>query len=264
MGASTLPQVAQVFFFNFVCRGTISCLLFAALPFLADALHRVSPKCPARSSNLPCMARLRFYHPHFRSGGAGPAWYATFAFEHCPIRPDRKQVRGAVKLQRQYFEVRSYRESCDIRGCQQSPSVAQDYLQAKPSRCNSFTKKPGGYILQAKRCLPAECLLVSFALRAPNSPALLPYFLSSVHASNFPYPASLLFAALTRTPGVTNNSHFGTHLPVEQLPHLVVLCFIASRFPALLTRDPKQHTFRHRMDPSPAPDEKPIPWQRPS
>src|SRR5882762_1808412 len=56
-----------------------------------------------------------------------------------------------------------------------------------------------------------------------------------------------------------NNSHFGTHLPVEHSSPRYFFASLLPAFPLLLTRDPKQHTFRHRWNPSPSADEKQIP-----
>src|SRR6266403_1137526 len=92
-------------------------------------------------------------------------------------------------------------------------------------------QKTGGYILQAKSFLPARASSFRFALRPPNSPALLPYFLSSVHSSNFRIP-HVLFAALTKTARCQPTIPISELISPSSTPHLVTSllhCFPLSR-----------------------------------
>src|SRR6266403_5646078 len=95
-------------------------------------------------------------------------------------------------------------------------------------------QKTGGYILQAKSFLPARASSFRFALRPPNSPALLPYFLSSVHSSNFRIPQVFYLPLLRKLPGVTQQFPFRNSSPRRVLLTSLLPFFIASCLPELI------------------------------
>src|SRR6266852_1628534 len=97
-------------------------------------------------------------------------------------------------------------------------------------------QKTGGYILQAQSFLPASASTTfrRFALRPPNSPALLLYFLSSVHSSNFRIPQVFYLPLLRKLPGVTQQFPFRNSSPRRVLLTSLLPFFIASCLPELI------------------------------
>src|SRR5467141_373666 len=120
------------------------------------------------------------------------------------------------------------------RGTISCPSV-----RSTPILGCALHKKQGGYILQAKSFLPASASSFRFVLRPPNSPALLPYFLSSVHSSNFRIPQVFYLPLLRKLPGVSQQFPFRNSSPRRALLTSLLLCFIASRFLALIDTRPE-------------------------
>ena len=121
---------AKSFFLQFCFVGArYRALLFAALPFLAVLFIASHPNAPARSSNLPCRARLAFI-PTPVGEAPGRLGSNVSHSKHCPIRPDLSRSRCGSELQRQVLEVSIYIvNNREYRGCQQSPSVAKDLQQ---------------------------------------------------------------------------------------------------------------------------------------
>src|SRR6267143_1995626 len=112
-------------------------------------------------------------------------------------------------------------------------------LTAGLSPLDATLTKNRAYILQAQSFLPARASSFRFALRSPNSPALLPYFLSSVHSSNFRIPQVFYLPLLGKLPGVSQQFPFRNSSPRRALLTSLLLCFIASRFPALIDTRPE-------------------------
>src|SRR6266481_5879591 len=106
---------------------------------------------------------------------------------------------------------------------------------------------------------PCEGLLVSFRPSSPQLSRLASLFPIFRTLFQLPYPASLICRSYENCQVSANNSHFGTHLPVEHSSPRYFFASLLPAFPLLLTREPKQHTFRHRWNPSPSADEKQIP-----
>src|SRR6266478_8787509 len=110
-----------------------------------------------------------------------------------------------------------------------------------------------------------------FSLRVPPlrfdvSPFVPPTLLPCFSISYLPYTLptsvsrkSFICRSYENCRVSPNNSHFGTHLPVEYSSPRYSLSSLLPAFPSLLTHNGKQHTFRHRWNHSPTADEKQIP-----
>jgi len=124
---------------------------------------------------------------------------------------------------------------CNTYGPSRKYCKHRTYINTKLFRCNTY-KKQGGTILQAQSFLPtsASTTFRRFALRPPNSPALLLYFLSSVHSSNFRIPQVFYLPLLRKLPGVTQQFPFRNSSPRRVLLTSLLPFFIASCLPELI------------------------------
>src|SRR2546422_7762777 len=113
------------------------------------------------------------------------------------------------------------------RGTISCPSV-----RSTPILGCALHKKQGGYILQAKSFLPASASSFRFVLRPPQLSRLASLFPIFRTLFQLPYPASLLFAALTKTARCQPTIPISELISPSSTPHLVTSllhCFPLSR-----------------------------------